>query len=205
MVWTIKYAVIVMRTALAVIGALVVVLSGIPYIIDTVKGKTRPNIVSWFTWTLLIAIGGFAALDAHQLRTAILTFGDAAQAGIILLLGFRYGFAKLSLFDGFCQVGALLGLTLWLVFNNPVVAIVATVLIDLVAALPTFRHAWLKPQEETWQTFFISSVGAATGLASLSSFTVASLTYPVYLFLLGLSLSATIVARRRMKHLPLAG
>lgn len=193
-----------MQIALATTGALIVILSGIPYIIDTIKGRTRPNIVSWFTWTLLITIGGFAALDANQPLTAILTFGDATQVFLIFLLGFRYGFAKFSLFDGICQAGAILGLALWLIFNNPVVAIAAGVLIDLIAALPTFRHSWLSPQEETWQTYLISSLGAAVGLLAIRDFTIAGFLYPVYLLLLGVSLATVIVMRRKAKGLALA-
>jgi hypothetical protein len=138
-----------MNNALAITGAALVVLSGIPYILDIIKKKTRPNIVSWFTWTLLITIGAFAALDANQAKTAIITFGDATQAGLILLLGLRFGYAKFSLFDGICQISALAGLTLWLIFNDPALAIIASIAIDFIAALPTFRHSWLQPAEET--------------------------------------------------------
>lgn len=192
-----------MNDALTVAGATLIILSGAPYIIDIVRKKTHPNAVSWFTWTLLITIGAFAALDAGETRTAILTFADAIQVGIILLLGLNYGYAKFSLFDGMCQAGALLGLTLWLIFNNPTVAIIATISIDLIAALPTFRHAWLKPGEETWQTYFISGVGATIGLFSLAALSVDRYAYPLYLVLLGLTLSSVIVVRRKRMGLPL--
>lgn len=85
-----------MRSDLAVVSAAIVILSGIPYAMDIVRRKTRPNAVSWFTWTLLISIGAFAALGAHETRTAIITFGDAIQVGLIFLLGLKYGYAKFS-------------------------------------------------------------------------------------------------------------
>jgi hypothetical protein len=185
------------------IGAILILVSGIPYIVDIIRGKTRPNIVSWFTWTLLITIGAFAALDAGETATAILTFADAGQVGLILLLGLKYGYAKLSLFDGICQASALIGLGLWLLFNNPTIAIIASIVIDLIAALPTYRHSWLKPGEETWQTFFVSGIGAAVGLISLGALTVDGYAYPLYVMLLGLTLSMTIVIRRKQKKLPL--
>ncbi|HSX35780.1 MAG TPA: hypothetical protein VLH84_02490 [Patescibacteria group bacterium] len=188
-----------MHETLAIVGGLIVILSGIPYVIDTIKGKTRPNVVSWLTWTILITIGAFAALAAHETKTAIITSGDAIQAGIILLLGLKYGYAKFSLFDGVCLIGAILGLVLWRIFDSPTTAIIATIVIDLIAALPTYRHSWLKPDEETWQTYSVSSLGAAVGLASLTSFSVDSLAYPVYLFLLGVTLAATIIFRRKKK------
>ncbi len=187
----------------ALVGASLVVLSGVPYIIDIIRKKTRPNVVSWFTWTLLITIGAFGALAANETKTAIITFGDAAQVGIILLLGLRYGYAKFSKFDGICQVSAILGLVLWFIFDNPTIAVLITILIDFIAALPTYRHSWLKPSEETWQTFLLSGVGAAVGLSSLTSFTIASLAYPVCLLSLGLTLSATIVVSRKKRDIAL--
>jgi hypothetical protein len=192
-----------MNDLLTLTGATLVVFSAVPYVIDIVRGKTRPNVVSWFTWALIITIGAFAALSAHQTRTAIITFGDAAQVVIILLLGLKFGYAKFSLFDGICQVSAIAGLILWFIFNDPLLAIVVGIVVDLIAALPTYRHSWLQPNEETWQSYAISSLGAAVGLASLTSFTATSLAYPSYLFILGLSISATIVIRRKMKGVAL--
>lgn len=192
-----------MRDYLALVGAILVVLSGIPYIIDIVRRKTRPNIVSWFTWTLLIGIGAVATLAAGEVKTAIITFGDVTQVAIILLLGLRYGYAKLARFDIVCQISALVGLTLWLVFDSPTIAIVATIVVDLIASLPTFRHSWVAPQEETWQTFLISGVGAGVGLMSITSFNINSLAYPIYLVFLGVALSLTIIVRRRAKGIAL--
>lgn len=192
-----------MNNMLTLIGAAIVILSGVPYIIDIIRKKTRPNIVSWFTWTLLISIGAFAALAAGETKTAIITFGDAIQVGLVLLLGLRFGYAKYSFFDGVCQVAAIIGLVLWLLFDSPTIAIIATISIDLIAALPTYRHSWLEPSEETWQTYFISSIGACVGLLSLTNFSVDSLAYPLYLLTLGLTLSGTIIVSRRRKGIAL--
>ncbi len=192
-----------MNDILTFIGSALIMVSGVPYIIDMIRGKTHPNVVSWFTWTLLITIGAFAALSAGQTRTAILTFADAGQVGIILLLGLKYGYAKFSFFDGVCQVSALIGIALWLIFDNPTVAILASITIDFIAALPTIRHAWLKPSEETWQTYFLSGVGAMVGLFSLSAFSVDSYAYPMYLALIGITLSATVIIRRKKMSIAL--
>jgi hypothetical protein len=104
-----------MNNSLAILGAIIVALSGVPYAIDIIRGKTRPNVVSWFTWTLLISIGAFGALAANEIKTAIITFGDVTQVGIILILGLRFGYAKYSRFDGFCQAAALIGIILWVI------------------------------------------------------------------------------------------
>lgn len=192
-----------MNNSLAILGAIIVALSGVPYAIDIIRGKTRPNVVSWFTWTLLISIGAFGALAANEIKTAIITFGDVTQVGIILILGLRFGYAKYSRFDGFCQAAALIGIILWVIFDSPLIAIGLGITIDFIAAIPTYRHSWIKPSEETWQTYLLSSIGASIGLFSLTSFNAASLAYPTYLFALGTTLALTIIISRKRNGISL--
>ena len=186
-----------MKDVLATIGALLMMVSTIPYALDIVRKKTRPNVVTWITWTLLTAIATAATFAVHEPRTAFLTLGSCLSTLLIVILGTWYGIAKLSLFDVACQLLAIIGLLLWLLFNSPLIAIIATVAIDFVGFLPTLRHAWLKPQEETWQAFAWSVLAIAFTLASLTNYSAASLVYPLYLFLADGLLTITIILRRQ--------
>ncbi len=186
-----------MKEALAVIAGILAVVAIIPYMLDIIRGKTKPNVVSWFTWTLLLVIATSAAFAAHQPKTAFLTLGDTIGTGLTLLLGLKYGIAKFSWFDGFCQAAAIGGLILWFIFNSPAVAIIATVAIDSIAAIPTLRHAWHHPGEETWETFGVLTVASALTLISLSTFSVTSLTFPLYLLLINGLITSTIFFRGR--------
>jgi len=192
-----------MREALAIIGALVAMFSTVPYLIDIVRGKTKPNIVTWLTWTLLTGISGSAALAGGEKKTALFLLGTTLCTAAVVVLGLKYGIAEFSRFDIVCQISALLGLVLWLVFNSPVIGIVVPLLIDLIGALPTVRHAWLKPGEETWQSFAIGIIAPALTIASLTRFNIISLAFPLYLLLSDLILSAIIIGRRKQFGLPL--
>jgi|SRR3990167_10112992 len=193
-----------MKTALAILAGLIATFSTLPYLIDIVRKKTKPNIVSWFTWTLLTAIATAAAFASHAPRAAILTLGGTICTALVVVLGLKYGTAKLSLFDGLCQAGAILGLILWLIFNSPAIALVFTISIDFIAALPTLRHSWKKPSEETWQTFMLGVVASTITLISLSVYTFADLAFPIYLLLANGLLAATIIYRRKQEGLSLA-
>jgi hypothetical protein len=192
-----------MKETFAVIGAVIAIVSTVPYLIDIVRGKTKPNIVTWLTWTMLTAISGSAALVAGEPKTAALLFADSLCTGLVVVLGLKYGTAKFSRFDIICQVSALLGLVFWLVFNSPTIGIVVPLAIDFIGMLPTLRHAWLKPGEETWQTFILGVVAPAFTLLSLTRFNIASLAFPLYLFMANGAVTLVIIARRRQKGLPL--
>ncbi len=181
----------------AIVAGLIAIFAIIPYILDTVRGKTKPNVVSWFTWTLLLGVATAGAFASDEPRTAFLSLGDFIGTGITLLVGIKYGFAKFSLFDGLCQFAIIAGLVLWLIFDSPAIAILAAIIIDTFAALPTLRHAWLKPNEETWQTFAILTFASCLTLLTLTSITFAGIAFPLYLLIINTSIAGTVVIRRK--------
>lgn len=193
-----------MKDILAVSAGLLAIVAIIPYVLDIVKRRTKPNIVSWLTWTLLLGIGTAGAFSAHEVRSALLTTGDFIGTGLTLLLGLKFGIAKFSWFDGLCQAGAVAGVILWFIFHSPTIGILAVVIIDFIGSLPTLNHSWYKPNEETWQTF-AALMGASTlTLLSLDHFNLASLSYPIYLLLANGSITAVVIYRRRQLDMSLS-
>lgn len=132
-----------------------------------------------------------------EINSGLLTLGSTFCSLAVVILGIKYGLAKFSVFDGICQFGAIVALVLWLIFKEPVIAILITVAIDLLGLLPTLRHSWIEPAEETWQTFFIGSVAATFTLASLHDISIISLPYPLYLLIANSIVVAIVVVRRR--------
>jgi hypothetical protein len=193
-----------MKNVLAVVGALSTVLAIIPYLIDIVRKKTKPNVVSWITWSVLTGIGTAAAFAAGEWRTAIQTMAVMFWTVSVVLLGLRYGTAKFTNFDAYCLGGAAIGLLLWYIFNSPAVAIIAAVSIDMVGALPTLKHAWTEPSEETWQTFVLAMIGPILTIASLAQYSVESLLYPGYFVVINGAIAAIVVYRRQQMGISLA-
>lgn len=187
-----------MKDVLAVVGAIATLLAAMPYLVDIILGKTKPNIVSWLNWTLLTGIGAAAAFAAGEWQAGIQTFAVMVWVMSVVLLGLRYGIAKFTKFDGFCQAGAILGVALWLALDSPAAAIAVAVATDLIGALPTLRHAWVEPGEETWQTFVYAIVGPVMTIASLSVVTLEGLLYPLYFVFINAAIAAVVVYRRQM-------
>lgn len=186
-----------MRTALVVIGSLLTLGSVLPYIRDVVRSKTKPRIVSWFTWSLLTGISLAASLSDHAYASAALLAAATLATAIVVVLGLRFGDRTFERMDIICQVSALVGLGLWLMFDSPAIAVLASVAIDLVGALPTLKHTWQKPYEETSLTFLVSSVGAMFILLATTTWRVTTLAYPIYLVVINGLLGMVIVVRHR--------
>ena len=188
-----------MKTTLLVLSALITIGGMVPYIRDILRGTTKPNLVSWLTWTLLTGIATAAAISAHENVAAIFTASATVGPLLVVLLGLRHGYVKYTRFDVVCQVAAVAGIILWQIFNSPAIGVVGAVLIDFIGALPTFRHAWLAPYEETWQTFALSSLGAVFALGALTTYNWVSLPYAVYLVVVNMVLSAVIITREKVR------
>src|SRR6476469_4023817 len=124
-----------MKDILALCAALLAIVSVGPYIIDVIKKRTKPNIVTWFTWSILTGVATAAAIAADEPRTALLVGASTLCTGAVVVAGFFNGIAKFSWFDGLCQAGAVAGLALWIIFNSPTIGIVVPVVIDFIALL----------------------------------------------------------------------
>jgi uncharacterized membrane protein len=86
---------------------------------------------------------------------------------------------------------------LWLVFNSPALAVVATIAIDVVGALPTLKHSWQKPHEETAITFLGGCIGALCTILAATNWQITAIAYPVYLTVMNGAFALVIVARRK--------
>lgn len=164
---------------------------------EIIKGKTKPRVVSWFTWSLITVIAGSASLADGQYPAAILSFCAAFETLLVVVLGWRHGDRKLEWLDIACQAGAIVGLALWLAFDSPAIAVIATVVIDLVGSVPTLAHAWRRPHEETWITFLLSGVGAGLALAVAGDWRITAVAYPLYLLLINVLIAGLILGRLR--------
>lgn len=136
---------------------------------DTIKGKTKPERVTWGTVFLLNSIG-FANQLASGARNSLWLFGAAVLlTGIIFVLSLFKGVGGHSRLDMFTIVTALAGLGLWIIFDSPTFSIIATLVVGIVALLPTFAKAKKHPETETKITWLLGSMSAFLGLLSVGT------------------------------------
>jgi hypothetical protein len=187
-----------MKDVALILSALISILCVIPYCRDIIKHKTKPNLVSWITWTLLTGVILAAQISEGEYRAAVFSFGLVIATGSIVVLGLWHGYVKYTVFDVACQMLAVLGLILWQVFDDPLIALYVSIAVDFIGLVPTLRHAWQKPFEETWQTFAIGILAPVFGFIALDTFTQINTTYLVYVFFADLALVSIILHRRRL-------
>ncbi len=124
------------------------------YVRDTVRGHTQPNRVTWLLWAVAPLIGFAAEIGegvgviAVTTLTCSVGFRAARGAGRLVRQPPRLRL-RLTPFDLACGALSVLALIAWQVTGSGNVAILFSVLADLLAAAPTLRKAYTSPHTET--------------------------------------------------------
>lgn len=188
-----------MHDLLAILAGGLAAVAAIPYIADTFKGRSRPNIVTWFTWTLLNCIIAAAALAAGARQTAIFALAAGICTGTVVLAGLiKDGIGQYTSFDVACQALAIIGIVLWQATHSPDLAIVCTIAASFIGSLPTYRHAWRRPREETWQFYALDGFSAAVASLAAADATFTALGYPVFIIVSDISILGVVLLRQWM-------
>ena len=188
-----------MLISLVFIAAVVQVLGAFAYIRATLHGETRPDRVSWFLWGATPLVGTVIILIEGTASWAVLPVFMAGFIPVLVLAGSLFNknaYWKLGRFDYVCGALGLLALVLWLMANQPVVALVMLVATDGLAALPTIRKAWTNPETETASVYFAALFGGFAALVNVQEWVVLEYAFPLYLFLVNWVLLFAIYRRR---------
>jgi hypothetical protein len=188
-----------MKDIIGVIAVILTFLGYIPYLRDTIKGKTKPHIYTWFIWGFVTAIAFCLQLGAKAGAGAYVTLAAAIVCFVIFLLGLKQPKAERNItpVDSIFLVASFLALGLWLIAKQPVVSVILLSTIDMLGFVPTIRKSWNRPQEETLSSYATNTFRFGLAILALSHYTIVTSLYPItWIFANGI-FSAYIIVRRR--------
>jgi hypothetical protein len=153
----------------AILGAVITVAGNAVYAVDTVRGNTQPNRVSWFMWMVAPLIGFAAQVTQHVGLQSLLTLAIGLGPLLVVVASFLdpKAYARVTVFDGLCGALSLVALVAWAVTGTGDVAILFTILADLFGAIPTIRKAYAVPESEHAVAFLGGVVGATITLLTI--------------------------------------
>jgi hypothetical protein len=171
---------------------------GFSYIRDTLKGKTKPNRVSFLLWSLAPLIGAAAQLKAGVGWAVLPIFLAGLTPLIIFFVSFvnKNSYWKLTLLDYVCGVLSLTALVFYLTSDLIILTIVFAILADLFAGIPTIVKSWKNPESESPLLYILSSFGNIIGLLVVKDWTFAAYGFGIYLILINLSILLGIYQKK---------
>lgn len=175
------------------------IFAGYFYIRDTLLGKTKPAVVSWFIWFLAPAIAALVSLSKGAGLSALPIFMAAFTPLMVTVIAvFKRNVSwKAGVLDYVCLVLSLLALVFWLVLEEGIVATIFAILADLIAFVPTYIKSWNHPDTETVTPYFSGSFNSALSILTLSALTFGTYGFAMYLFLGNLIEIVIVFSRRK--------
>lgn len=172
----------------------------IPYTISIVRGDTRPNIVSYCIWAILLIISISAQITAGASWSILLLIGDLSGVLLVVTLCLRgFGYKKYGRIEFVCTMLAILAIVLWQITNLPLLAIECAVVADQMAGIPTIAKTYRDPWSEIPYTWLMVAGAAALSIASTTIFNLENLIFPASVFVTNFSVGMIALTRRR-KH-----
>ena len=165
------------------IGMLIGAMGSVAYLINTVKGKVKPNRVTFLLWSVVPFIAFFAQIRQGVGLEALMTF----SAGFLPLTVFIASFVnkqahwKVTRFDLLCGILSVAGLVLWMITKVGNVAIFFSIVADGLAAIPTIVKAYRYPDTEIAWPWIATVVGVILTLLTISTITFANSGFIIYI------------------------
>jgi hypothetical protein len=168
-----------------IIGTLIGAVGSLAYLIDTVKGKVKPNRVSFLLWSIAPFIAFAAQIKQGVGLESLMTFSTGFLPLTVFIATFVNKKAewKLTKFDLICGALSIIGLILWLITKVGNVAIFFSIVADGLAAVPTLVKAYKYPDTEIAWPWLATVFGVVLTLLTLNEWTFANSAFIVYIFI----------------------
>ena len=101
------------RGILGTIASLITFFAIIPYMRDTLRGATRPNVVTWFLWTLNGSILAYAQFTAGASWTLAVLVASTLSTAVVTVLAVPFGQRGYGVVDAACLGMALAAMAGW--------------------------------------------------------------------------------------------
>jgi hypothetical protein len=169
-----------------IFGALLNLIGSTSYVIATIKGKTKPNRVTWFLWALAPLIAFSAEIDKGVGLQALMTFMVGFGPLMVFISSFinRRAVWKLTRFDFVCGGLSVAGLVLWLLTREGNIAIGLSIAADILAAVPTVVKSYKAPETESSQVFLLAAISAGITMLTIDEWSFAHYGFPLYIFVI---------------------
>lgn len=140
----------------ALISTIFVIVGILPLWRDIIRWRTTPHPFTTGVWLILVGINIVVLLMNQEYYGLI----PSSVVFITLLWETIYWFLwikkiQLNWFDWACVVLSIWALVYFAVTRNSINTVIMTMLIDVIAALPTIKKSWLQPWTETAWNYLI--------------------------------------------------
>lgn len=169
------------------VGASLTLAGNFAYARDTLRGRVRPNRVSWLLWAVIPLVAFGAQLQEGVGMPAIMTLSVGLGPLVVWVCSLaRPDTAwRVTWLDLVCGTLSLIALLLWVLAGGTNQAIGLSIVADGLAAMVTVVKAYRYPDTENWRPYLLGAVSAGITLLTLDDWSFASSGFPLYILAVG--------------------
>jgi len=167
------------------VGFAIGIFGNLSYAYYVLRGKVKPNRVTWGLWTLAPLMAFFAQVNEGVGLQSVMALGVGLGPLVVFIASFlnKSSYWKLGRWDYVYGVLAMLGLGLWWVTGDGLVAILFAIVADGLAAIPTIKKAYREPETESSLAFGLCTLSALIIMLTVDEWTIEEFSFPVYILL----------------------
>jgi len=184
---------------LSIIAGILFSVSFVPYILAIRKGAGKPVLMTWITWAVLdiIALTGMAVKNSLNGQIIGCTIG----ALIVVSYAVKYGRPGWTKTDKFCLYSSVVGIALWIIFNNVLIGLSISLILFLIASIPTFQSAWEDPSRENRLAWTLQFISGIVVLSSLQKWDLENAGQPIVFMLIELVMMCLLYFHKPVQKL----
>ncbi|KKQ92135.1 MAG: hypothetical protein UT58_C0011G0012 [Microgenomates group bacterium GW2011_GWC1_39_7b] len=179
------------------VGVIIQAIGGVGYLIDTLKGKVKPNKVSWLLWSVAPLIAFFAMIKQGVGPEAWATFIVGFMPLLVFFASFvnKKAYWEITKLDYICGGLSVLGLVLWMFTRVGNIAIIFSLATDALATYLTVYKSYIEPESESHLIFTMGVVNAGIALLVIKEWNFQNYAFPIYLLIANAAMSFLIVSK----------
>lgn len=171
------------KTILGALAGVVAFGAYVRYFVSIVRGESKPNRTTWWIWAIMGAILALSYYFTGARNTMWAATAEFLGPFTVAVLSLRYGEGGLKdKRDLTCMVGAVLSIVLWILTDDPLIALVSGLLVDTFAIVPTIVKSYLRSEDEDFGAWFGTWVSDGMNMFAVESLRFGILVYPIYMF-----------------------
>ena len=186
-----------LKITLGVLAAIVALVNYLPYLIGVVKRTLHPHAFSWIIFTVITGTVSVAQFSEGAGAGAWATGATAVTTFLIACFALRNGGYRITRFDTVSLVGALLAIPVWIISDNPLLAVLILTGIEALGFLPTYRKAWQFPHDESQLAFSLTILKYALALGAMQAYSFTTVLFPAALIVFSMLLIVETALRRK--------
>src|SRR3989344_2571178 len=186
------------KAVLGIVAGVIAFLAYIVYVISIFRGGSKPNRATWWIWSFMGLVLALSYQFSGASNTIWVPYVEFLGPLIIAILSIKYGEGGLdNKTDLICLLGATISIILWIIFKNPVVALITNLAVDSFAIVPTIKKSYLRPEGEDFWAWFGTGLADSLNMFAVERFSFAILIYPIYMLVSDLIIIVILLFKKK--------